>query len=231
MKKIFLNIVTLICIITIGISGYKIYTTLSDYKKADNVYSNIRQTKENMDNKNLSKEMSSINSDYKGWINVEGTNIDYPMVQGADNSFYLNHDFNKNYLPAGSIFIDYRNNLTTDSNTIVYGHHMRNSTMFGQIEKFKKQDFFDENKYITITNENKTYKYEIFAIGIYPSDFGYTEINFADSNDFDLFLQKIMGEALFTRNIVSSSDQIITLSTCSYEFDDARSAIFAKLIK
>lgn len=103
MKKFFLNLLTIICIVIICISGYKIFTTLRDYKKADNVYSSIRDTKENaVDMTTSSKNLSSINSDYRFWINVGGTNIDYPVVQGSDNSFYLNHDFNKNYLPAGS---------------------------------------------------------------------------------------------------------------------------------
>ena len=146
MKKLFLNLLTIICLIIIAISGFKIYTTLRDYKKADNVYSQLKETKE--DSKNMSdatNNLSSINSDYKFWINVQGTNIDYPVVQGSDNDFYLNHDFNKNYLPAGSIFLDYRNDFQKDFNSVIYGHHMRNSTMFGQMEKFK-----DENLYLKI---------------------------------------------------------------------------------
>lgn len=230
MKKAFLNIVTIICIIAIIISGYKILTTISNYKKADNIYSNIRETKEDVNDDNLYKEMYSINSDYKCWINVEGTNIDYPVVQGKDNSFYLNHDFNKNYLPAGSIFMDYRNDFETNFNTIIYGHHMKNSTMFGQMEKFKNEDFFNKNKYINLTAENKTYTYEIFAIGVYPCDYGYNKINFTNKHDLNNFLHNIMNDAIFTRENISSDDQIITLSTCSYEYDDARIAIFARLM-
>lgn len=228
MKKFFLNLLTIICIVTICISGFKIYTTLRDYKKADNVYSELRDTKDNADNTTEStKDLSSINSDYQFWINVEGTNIDYPVVQGSDNDFYLNHDFNKNYLPAGSIFLDYRNDFETDYNTVIYGHHMRNSTMFGQMEKFKKEDFFEKNKTITLTSENAIYEYEIFAIGVYDADFGYNAVDFNDEDDFNNFLDKILSKSMYSRNIVNSSDKIITLSTCSYEYDNARTAIFA----
>lgn len=228
MKKFFLNLLTIICIVTICISGFKIYTTLRDYKKADNVYSELRDTKNNSDNTTeATKDLSSINSDYQFWINVEGTNIDYPVVQGSDNDFYLNHDFNKNYLPAGSIFLDYRNDFETDYNTVIYGHHMRNSTMFGQMEKFKKEDFFEKNKTITLTSENAIYEYEIFAIGVYDADFGYNTVNFNDEDDFNNFLDKILSKSMYSRNIVNSSDKIITLSTCSYEYDNARTAIFA----
>ncbi|MCC3867531.1 class B sortase [Terrisporobacter mayombei] len=228
MKKLFLNILTFICIVVICISGYKIYTTLKDYKKADDVYSQLRDTKE--DSKNMSeatRNLSSINSDYKFWINVEGTNIDYPVVQGSDNDFYLNHDYNKNYLPAGSIFLDYRNNLETDSNSVIYGHHMRNSTMFGQMEKFKDENFFKNNKIITIKTNNTTYTYEIFAMGVYDADFGYNNVNFTHEKDFNDFLNKILGKSMYSRDIVTSKDKILTLSTCSYEYDNARIAIFA----
>lgn len=228
MKKFFLNLLSLICIVVICISGYKIYTTLKDYKKADNVYSQLRDTKEDSkDMNNATKNLLSINSDYKFWINVEGTNIDYPVVQGSNNDFYLNHDFNKNYLPAGSIFLDYRNNFETDFNSVIYGHHMRNSTMFGQMEKFKNKDFFENNKLITLKTNNNTYEYEIFAIGVYNADFGYNNVNFTDEKDFNNFLNKILDKSMYSRNIVSSKDQIITLSTCSYEYDNARIAIFA----
>ena len=228
MKKFFLNLLTIICIVVICISGYKIFTTLRDYKKADNVYSSIRDTKENaVDMTTSSKNLSSINSDYRFWINVEGTNIDYPVVQGSDNSFYLNHDFNKNYLPAGSIFLDYRNDFEIDSNSVIYGHHMRNSTMFGQMEKFKDKNFFDNNKTITITTKDTTYEYEIFAIGVYDANFGYNDVSFENEEDFNNFLNKVTSKAMYIRNIVSPKDQIITLSTCSYEYKNARTALFA----
>ena len=134
MKKETFNLIVMLCISTILVFGYKIYTVQKDYEKADNVYSEIREVKEkqtksndedNIDtntNKDKSEEdidekdvndnkegidLSDINSDYKFWINVEGTNVDYPVVQGSNNDFYLNHDFNGNYLSSGSIFLDY----------------------------------------------------------------------------------------------------------------------------
>ena len=228
MKRFFLNLITLICIIVICVSGFKIFTTLRDYKKADNVYSEIRETKEDSkDSNEVTKNLADINPDYKFWINVKGTNIDYPVVQGDDNDFYLNHDFNKNYLPAGSIFLDYRSDFKVDFNSVIYGHHMRNSTMFGQLEKFKNKDFFEKNKRITLTTQDITYEYEIFAIGVYDADFGYNKVNFNDEEDFNKFLNKIIDKSIYHRNIVTSSDQIITLSTCSYEYENARTALFA----
>ncbi len=235
MKKLITNLLTLVCIIAICISGYKIFSTLSDYKKANDVYSEIRDMKENLDTPqnnedsegNKPKDLSSINSDYEFWINVEGTNIDYPVVKGHDNKFYLNHDFNKNYLPAGSIFLDYRNEFESDLNSVIYGHHMRNSTMFGQLEKFKDKDFFNKHKTITIQSKDKTYEYEIFAIGIYSANFGYNKVDFNGKKDFDNYINRILDNSLYFEDIVNSDSQILTLSTCSYEYDNARTALFA----
>ena len=223
MKKFFNNLITFVCLITMAISGYKIFTKLSEYKKADNIYTEIRETKQNS-NKNL----SSINDDYMFWINVKGTNIDYPVVQGEDNDFYLNHGFNKEYLSSGSIFLDYRNNFNDDFNSVIYGHHMRNRTMFGELMKFKEEEFFKNNKDITITSKDGTYDYEIFAVGVFDADFSYNDVSFSDENEFSNFLNKIMSNSTYKRDIVDSSDKIITLSTCSYEYNDARTAIFAK---
>lgn len=223
MKKFFNNLITFVCLITMAISGYKIFTKLSEYKKADNIYTEIRETKENS-NKNL----SSVNDNYMFWINVKGTNIDYPVVQGEDNDFYLNHGFNKEYLSSGSIFLDYRNNFNDDFNSVIYGHHMRNRTMFGELMKFKDEEFFRNNKDITITSKDGTYDYEIFAVGVFDADFGYNDVSFSDENEFSNFLNKIMSSSTYKRDIVDSSDKIITLSTCSYEYDNARTAVFAK---
>lgn len=223
MKKFFNNLITFVCLITMAISGYKIFTKLSEYKKADNIYTEIRETKEDS-NKNL----SSVNDNYMFWINVKGTNIDYPVVQGEDNDFYLNHGFNKEYLSSGSIFLDYRNNFNDDFNSVIYGHHMRNRTMFGELMKFKDEEFFRNNKDITITSKDGTYDYEIFAVGVFDADFGYNDVSFSDENEFSNFLNKIMSSSTYKRDIVDSSDKIITLSTCSYEYDNARTAVFAK---
>ena len=254
MKKETFNLIVMLCISTILVFGYKIYTVQKDYEKADNVYSEIREVKEkqtksndedNIDtntNKDKSEEdidekdvndnkegidLSDINSDYKFWINVEGTNVDYPVVQGSNNDFYLNHDFNGNYLSSGSIFLDYRNK-SSDYNMVIYGHYMKNKTMFGQLEKFKDEEFFNKHKTITITTKDGAYEYEIFAVGVFDADYGYNKTSFENKEEFEKFLDKIIKKSrLKKRNIVGSNDKIITLSTCSYEFDNARTVVFA----
>lgn len=95
------------------------------------------------------------------------------------------------------------------------------------MEKFKDEYFFKNNKKITLKTNNNTYEYEIFAIGVYDADSGYNKINFSGEKDFNNFLNKILSKSMYYKDIVNSKDQIITLSTCSYEYENARIAIYA----
>ncbi|MTP02545.1 class B sortase, partial [Turicibacter sanguinis] len=120
MKKIMKLLVYLVLILILIFSSSSIYVKLAEYKKADDIYEEIRGiSAPNQDNRddsegnhsnenNRYKELTSINSDYRFWLKIENTNIDYPVVQSQDNQYYLKHDFNKNYLASGSIFMDYR---------------------------------------------------------------------------------------------------------------------------
>ena len=178
------------------------------------------------------EKLQKMNPEVFGWITIFKTHIDYPLVQAENNHKYINMDAEGKFSLSGSIFLDCRNKKDfSDVNNIIYGHHMRNSTMFGQMEKFKDKNFFEENKFITLTTENEVYEYEIFAIGVYDADFGYNKVSFTDKNDFNNFLNKILTKSMYSRNIVSENDKIITLSTCSFEFNDARLVVHGKLIK
>lgn len=227
MRKFIKFLTNLILISILIFSGYKIYTKLSEYKKADNVYTELREkSQEN----NKDEKLSSINSDYRFWLKVNNTNIDYPVVQGKDNDYYLNHDFNKDYLASGSIFMDYRNDFENDKSIIIYGHHMRNKTMFGELANFKDESFFKENNKIKIEYKGKTYTYEIFSVYIADSSEDFLEINFNNDSEYEDYLNSIINKSLFKTNTnVTSKDKIVTLYTCSYEFNGARTIVNAKL--
>lgn len=232
-------IINFIVIIIFLLSAYKLIEKHISNKKANEVYSELQEIKENLTENNeesLEEEvldLSYINEDYRGWITIENTNIDYPILQGEDNDYYLSRDINKEYLKSGSIFLDYRNNNFDDKNTVIYGHSMRNGTMFGQLKYFKESGALDENKYIYILSpEGKTLKYEIFSV--YTSDINdnYIETSFNSDEEYKEFLDKICEKSLFTVNIdISTEDKILTLSTCSYEYENARTVIHGKLIE
>ena len=142
MKKI----INLILILILIFSSYKIVSKISEYKKADNIYNELQSEKDSLSSSNNIIDLTHINEDYIGWIEIPNTNINYPVLQSEDNNYYLKRDIYKNYLASGSIFLDYRNNDFSDENTVIYGHYMRNNTMFGQLKKFKEEKFFNKNK-------------------------------------------------------------------------------------
>lgn len=222
-------LINIILTLILTFSVISIYIKLSEYKKADTVYNDIR---ENTKNKNKHQELYNKNVDYRFWIKVKNTNIDYPVVQGNDNEFYLTHDFYKNALPSGSIFMDYRNNFENDKSIIVYGHHMRNKTMFGELVNFKDESFFKENNLVEIEYKGKNYTYEIFSVYIADLDNkDYLKTDFNTNGEFKDYLNYIIERSIYKSDInLDISDKIITLYTCSYEFKDARTIVHAKLI-
>ena len=129
------------------IEQYKIVDKVMEYKKADNVYEKIRIEKEELKNSYINNEDDTEkdgrgnifidNEDYRGWLNVENTNIDYPVLQSYDNQYYLDKDINREYLMSGSIFMNYLNDGFNVENTVLFGHNMRNGTMFAQLRKYK----------------------------------------------------------------------------------------------
>ncbi|MGL4797173.1 MAG: sortase domain-containing protein, partial [Paraclostridium sp.] len=133
MKNIFRNLLNILLIGILIYSGYNIYTKLSEYRYATSTYTQIRTEKK--------ENLSSKNTNFKFWITVDNTNIDYPVVQSKDNEYYLSKDFYNQDSSSGSIFMDYRNKFD-DKNIILYGHNMKNKTMFNNILKFKEENFF-----------------------------------------------------------------------------------------
>ena len=224
--KILNKIVNIVLILIIFICIYNISEKLIEYNKADNSYEKIRVEKEE---ENLYDKYE----DYRGWIKIDNTNINYPIVQGKDNSFYLNKDINKNYLSSGSIFMNYLNNRFNDENTVLFGHHMRNKTMFAQLKKYKEKEFFYGDNDIVIEVENdKVLKYKVFSAYVTDSKDNYIKTNFDDKDQYKEFLEDIKNKSQYKSDIdVNENDKIITLSTCSYEFNDARMVVHGKLLK
>ncbi len=214
---IFIFIYNLICI----------YSKLDGYKKAEKTYDKIQEIQtSNVDDNPLHK----MNPDYKFWIEIDNTNINYPVVQGKDNEFYLHNDFNKNISKSGSVFMDYRNTLLSDSNTVIYGHNMKNKTMFSQLENFKEEDFFNENNKIRITLKDKVYIYEVFSVYYTEPSYNYIFLNFKSKDEHNRYIDNVVKKSIYKSNVnVDCNDRIITLSTCSYELKDTRTVVHAKL--
>lgn len=168
--------------------------------------------------------LQEINPDVSAWITIEGTNINYPVVQGPDNSFYLSRLFDGTYNGAGSIFMDYRNrNDFSDRNTVLYGHHMRNQTMFAQITLYKTQSFFDQHPTGILLTPDGNYTIFFFAGYVIDMNSQAWKLQFESDEEFAQWLEDAAARSTFSSNITpTAQDRVVTLSTCTYEYDDAR---------
>jgi sortase B len=172
-----------------------------------------------------------MNDDTVGWLCIPGTKIDYPVVKTTDNLFYLDHNMQKQPSRLGAIFMDYRDQGDgTDRNTILYGHHLPNDpAMFADLIKYKDSSYFRDHRFIQLATLNKDIRWEIFAVYITDPRFDYIQTDFTGADAYRNFLAEIACRSLYaTRVTVSAADAILTLSTCTYEFADARLVIQAK---
>ncbi|MFA5602259.1 MAG: class B sortase [Bacilli bacterium] len=178
------------------------------------------------------KKLKSINSSTKGWIKINGTNINYPFVQDNDNEYYLNHSFDKSYNKAGWVFLDYRNNIKLiDKNTIIYAHSRLDNTMFGSLKKILKNSWYDNpnNHVIRMSTEHHNTLWQIFSIYIINTTNDYIKVSF-DNKEFKDFGQMLLERSKYNFNTsINEDDKILTLSTC---YNKTKKVVMhAKLIK
>lgn len=175
----------------------------------------------------------SINSDTKGWIQVNGTNINYPFVQTIDNEYYLKRDFNKKNNSAGWVYMDYRNDVENfDRNTILYAHGRLNGTMFGSLKNIFESDWFDDvnNHVIKLSTLTENTLWQVFSVYHIPTTSDYLQTEFSSNEDFLEFVNMLEERSQYEFNVeFNESDKILTLSTC-YN-DQERVVLHAKLIK
>jgi sortase B len=157
------------------------------------------------------------NPDTVGWIKVEGTNIDYPVVRGKNNDFYLNHSFDKSPNGVGWVFADYRDNFDgNDLNTIIYGHNRRDGTMFGTLKNILKKEWYDNNTTITYADPSGVYNYKIFSIYRIEKEDYYITTGFQNKTEYKQFLDTLKSRSIKNFGVeLTENDQILTLSTCA----------------
>ncbi len=174
------------------------------------------------------------------WIDIEGTEISYPVMYTPDEpEYYLHRDFDGEYSYSGLPFLDSRCDIDKSSNLIIYGHNMKNSTMFSQLLKYEDYDFWKEHRYINVKTADSRRKYEIIAA--YRSEVqpeggsGFRYYGFTDTDkasEYDEYLRGIKSLALYdTGASAKYGTQLMTLSTCSYHTDDGRFAVTAGRIE
>ncbi len=178
-----------------------------------------------------------VNADIYAWIYVPGTKVDYPILQRAtNNNFYLDHDVNGKKASCGSIYTEKHNHKDfNDNHTVIYGHNMKNGTMFKTLRNYDDKEFFEENKYIYIYTEADTRVYEIFGAYEYTDEHLLLNYKTENAGEFQKYLETIKKQpdasGHFNREmLVNSNDKIITLSTCITGKDGSRYLVQGKLI-
>ena len=184
----------------------------------------------NVDFKELLKE----NRDTVGWLYVNNTNINYPFVQGDDNSYYLNRAFDKSKSAAGWLFADYRSDLTNfKRNTVVYGHGRVDQVMFGSLDNVLKKSWYTnpDNHIIKVSTPTHNTLWQVFAVYTIPAESYYLRHNFENDEDYLTFLETIQSRSKYDFNVdLDENDKILTLSTC-LDYNGNRIVLHAKLVK
>ena len=179
-------------------------------------------------------ELKQINPDTVGWIQVNGTNINYPFVQTTDNKYYLTHTFNKSYNSAGWVFLDYRNHKhELDKNNIIYAHGRLDNTMFGSLKNILSSGWLNNpNNYVVkISTETENTLWQVFSIYHIPTTSDYIQVNFNSNEEFKNWASMLINRSAYNFNTtVSENDNVLTLSTCYYN-NNEKVVLHAKLIK
>lgn len=218
----------LVCVVIFLFALYNVVTILMDYKEVEDYYNiTIEEYVETDDNGVINHidlaKLVAKNQDVKGWIYLDGTEISYPLLQGPDNEFYLSRTYEKEWLFAGSIYIDAINKSDlTDAHTIIYGHNMHNGSMFGQLDKYSKESYRNEHPYIYIMRlDGKWDKYEIFSAYIADIDDGTFSYFTTTGDSYDRYLELTKTKNYYsTTTYPQNGERILTLSTCTEDSDD-----------
>lgn len=236
LEKIIRTILLSICIAALLFSAYMLYCNWSENDESKQLNAGIVSSftvEEKKSEVPISVDFDGLRAqcgDVVGWLYCEGTVINYPVVQSDDNSYYLHRMLDGSYNANGTLFMDYRNDPDLGSlNTIIYGHHMRSGAMFAVLDKFSTQEFYEEHPVVWFLTPQRAYRIDLISSFVTP----------ASSDSYNVFktqeeLHEYLSDAL-SRSLFKSSaptvgiERIVTLSTCAYSYDNARTVVIGRL--
>ena len=225
----------LVCVIVV--SGYKVGTALYKYYHSRSGFKQVAKEAKVDPNQFTGvvdfDALKKLNPDVVGWIYQKDTIINYPIMRGKDNDKYLHSDINKKYSVSGSIFMDYRNSADfSDFNTIIYGHHMHDGSMFKSLRGYTKEtDYYKDHKTFELITPDKKYHLQIISSYITPATSDAYKYSFNNQAEKQAFINySIKNSKISTGITATTNDKIITLSTCAYDYDEARYVVVCKAI-
>lgn len=260
MKKVLYTVMLVLAVGIFSYAGWQLYQVIAEYRAGTQAYSGLdqylatgsytkqekKETEPNEQPEEIPEEtepkepvlvvdfegLTQMNPDFAGWIYIEGTNVSYPVVQRYDNNYYLRRLFDGTPNTAGCLFMDEDcNGDFSDYNSIIYGHNMKNGSMFADVIKYKKQEYFDEHPEGYLLTPDKTYRVVFFS-GYVCSTLDSAWDTEMSEETYAAWLEEITGKSQLECDIVPEvTDKILTLSTCSYEFQNARYILHGILVE
>lgn len=242
--QIIVKLIAIISIILlIGSSAYLIFY-FSTAKTQRSIIDDTRATWYNEDIAQSERftELSAANPDFRAWLTVGGTQIDNPVYQADDDDYYLDHNQNREISRYGALFLsaDDRIDSKSDKNLVIYGHNMRDGSMFGTLKSFRNLSFYKQNPTITLSSSTDESVYLVFSVfllnGKKEDDnnylYNFEKSSFNSSADFDNWVNEAFDRSLINTGVdVSYGDDILTLITCTSDFRDARLIVMAKKLR
>jgi len=210
------------------------YTTAAEYEPENEDYAAIEAPLIRLQNQGvLALRETFGNDDIIGRLWINGTNVDYVVVQGEDNQFYLSHDIWGNASSAGWIFLDYMNDIAgADQNIVLYGHNMAQDIMFHGLRHYADYEFFTANRFVNFSTLYADYTFEVFAFYTAHISFPYTHVNFESGEAWGHWLQQFAEKSIHESGVnITPYDRIITLSTCTNGNVDERFVLQARLVQ
>lgn len=176
--------------------------------------------------------LQAINGQAVAWISSDDGSIHYPVVRGTDNDYYLNHLPDGTVNRNGSIFMDFRNQADfSDQNTFIYGHNMLDGTMFASLSRYSEAGYYEAHPSLLLVTPERSYSLQVFAGCVVPGNSDVYQISYQNDEDFSAYLTKIRAMSEFSAPVeVTDDDRIVTLSTCAYNYEDARYVLFCRLV-
>lgn len=245
-----LQILTALCAAGVLCSAFVLISDSREYAEGNAAYRQVRRIRESRESAagraggGLTEKkpraqservnfpaLKKINPEAVAWLTAKGTKIDYPVVLGEDNSYYLRHLFTGRRNKLGAIFMDCRNHGDfSDKNTVLYGHNMKDGSMFASLTKYRRQSYYDRFPAMELDTPGGDFQIVLFAGIVVDGSRESVRFSFQDARDFQRYIDSLKKASSFkSHTAVAAGDRIITLCTCSYEFKNARYALFGKL--
>ncbi len=248
--QLLLRLLMVCCVVAITYFAYDLYRSRQEYAAGERTYAQLRSVSTPSQSETPPPQqgeatpppttppladlaaLGEINPDVMGWLRLEDTVIDYPLVQGEDNSHYLTHLFTGEENKIGSLFLDYRAAPDfSDRCTAIYGHHMKDGTMFTSLTRYRAQDYYDAHPVMRLSTPGQEYELRIFAGIIGDGSREFVRFQFEDDADFLDYVDTLKASSTFqSEESVAAGDNIVALVTCTYEFYDARYVLFGTLV-